>query len=208
MSAGPSSGDASHDYPQDHGVEIDGESMRFLRNAQIFATSVHEVLEQRILHAICESPLSRSQFHLLRLMSLVDGCQVHDVATLLGVSVSAATKTLDKLLNLGFIRRRPTRQDGRGTWFTLSVKGRQLVRQYMTTMSEPYTRVFDALSRSEQTNLADMLERFALGLLGQVDRDSDTCLRCAAFYDELCSVGKLRGRCPVQEILSRRQTVT
>jgi hypothetical protein len=45
----------------------------------------------------------------------------------------------------------------------------------------------------------DLLERFAISLLEHEPPDEGFCLRCAAYVELGCPVGRVRGGCPYQK---------
>ena len=84
-----------------------------LRGAHIFSAVVREVLEVKLLEETSPLPLSLSQFHLLKLMSLNGRHQMSDLAEFLGVTRPAATRNVDKLESLGLVNRSPAEDDRR-----------------------------------------------------------------------------------------------
>jgi len=183
-------------------AEGKGRSLKFLRHTHIFASAIQDLLETRILREVSAPPLTLSQFHLLKLMSLDGHRQVGEVAGFLGVSAPAATKTIDKLERLGLITRKHSTEDRRAILLSPSAKGLRLVDRYMNAMNRRLAPVLKEFSRTEIARLTDLLERFALCLIGQDKNENDMCLRCAAYYDEDCSVAKARGGCPYQQMLN------
>lgn len=184
-------------------VESSRESLQLLRNAHIFASTVRDLLELKILRGVSAPPLSLPQFHLLKLMSLNGYRQIGEVAGFLGVSPPSATKTIDKLERLGLITREPSREDRRAILLAPSAKGRRLVNRYMAAMSERLAPLFGEFNAAEIAALTRLLERFAVCLIkDEKESENGMCLRCAAYYDEACPVGKVRGGCPYQKMLN------
>ncbi|MCK4771993.1 MAG: hypothetical protein KAT18_03675, partial [Candidatus Latescibacteria bacterium] len=58
---------------------------RFLRNSHIFAYAVRDIMERKFLRDTSPLPLTLSQFHLLKLLSINGQHQVSEIAEFLGV---------------------------------------------------------------------------------------------------------------------------
>lgn len=167
-----------------------------LRYSHIFASIVREIVEVKFLQEASPHPLTLLQFHLLRLIGLSGVHQVGEVATCLGVSPPAATKNLDKLERLGLIVRSPSQGDRRATLLSPSSKGRRLVARYEGLKADRLALVLNGFTGDEIDRFSHFLERFSLGLIEQEDTVGGLCLRCAAYCEEDCAVGRVRGGCP------------
>ena len=119
-----------------------------------------------------------------------------DAADVLGVSAPAATKNIDKLERYGLVVRGAPAGDRRATPLGASPEGRALVRHYDELKAERVAPILAQHAPETIGALADLLERFAVALL-QLERSTDACcLRCAAYIDVACPVGRERGGCP------------
>lgn len=172
---------------------------RLLRHSHIFASVMREVLEVKFLREVTPYTLTLSHFHLLKVITINGDHQVGEVATFLGVSPPAATKSIDKLERLGLIVRTPSKGDRRATMLSPSAKGRRLVQKYEELKAERLSPVLAEFKREEQDLLADLLERFSLSVIRREESSGGLCLRCAAYRDVDCAVGLLRGGCPYQK---------
>jgi len=174
---------------------------RLVRHAHIFAATVREVLELKLLRESTSLPLTLSQFHVLRIMALNGQSQVGEVADFLGISAPAATRNIDKLERLGLIERHPSKDDRRATLLTVSARGRALVGGYDQILDRRLSAALADFGTDETDRLSSLLERFFTSLLkGETNgRSRRFCLRCAAYLDGACPVGRLHGGCPYQE---------
>ena len=79
--------------PADHGASVSSKTaqfvqtargerqfLRLLRDSHIFASAIREILDVKLLREVSPSPLTPSQFQLLKLMSLNGQHQVGEVA--------------------------------------------------------------------------------------------------------------------------------
>lgn len=170
-----------------------------MRRSHIFAAAVHEVLEANLLRQIAPSPLTPSQFHLLKLMAIDGHHQIGQVADLLGVSPPAATKNVDKLERLGLIVRTPSKGDRRATLLSVSPKGRRLVRKYEELKTGRLTRAVQPFRTEQVERFSELLEHFAVSLLDLEPCDSSFCLRCAGYIASDCPIGDVCGGCPYEQ---------
>jgi DNA-binding MarR family transcriptional regulator len=182
-----------------------GQHFDLLRYSHIFASAVRDLLEIKILRDVTTDPLTLPQFHLLKLISLNGSHQVGEVAQFLGVSPPAATKNIDKLEGLGLVVRSPSTDDRRATLLASSPKGRRLVRRYEALKEERLEPVLGGFSRQEIGQFTRLLERFSLQLIRQEDSDEGLCLRCSAYYDDVCPVNHLRDGCPYQKVREHKR---
>jgi len=182
-----------------------GEHFQLLRYSHIFASAVHDLLELKVLRKVTDDPLTLPQFHLLKLISLNGTHQVGEVAQFLGVSPPAASKNIDKLEGLGLVARSPSTDDRRATLLASSAKGRKLVKNYDALKEERLEPVLDSFSKKEIGQFTRLLERFSLQLIRQEDSGKGLCLRCSAYYDDVCPVNHLRDGCPYQKVRDNKR---
>lgn len=179
-------------------AEGDKRQFRFLRHSQIFASVVREILETKFLGEVSPDSLTPSQFYLLKVIGLNGAHQVGELAGFLGVSPPAATKSIDKLERLGLIVRHPSKGDRRATLLSPSAKGRRLVKRYEGLRADRLAPVLREFGSEELDSFARLLERFSVSLLDLEQPGRGFCLRCGAYIEEGCPVGRTHGGCPYQ----------
>jgi len=178
--------------------------LRLLRCTHIFASAVREVLELSLLRETSPLPLTLSQSHLLKLMTYNGEHHICELAKILGVSAPAATKNIDKLERLGLVFREPSKGDRRATLVSVSPRGRQLVEKYEEMKTARISPVLESFQSGEVEKLSDLLERFAVSLLEAAGADGGFCLRCDAYIESDCAVGRVRGGCPYRKARGAR----
>lgn len=171
-----------------------------MRQSHIFASVVREILEAELLRSTTTLPLTVTQFHLLRLMSLGGHYHLSDLAAFLGVSAPAATKNVDKLERLGLAMRTPSAGDRRATWLTLSPEGERLVGEFEARKAARLTPVLQAFPAAHLGALTQLLARISVSLVRTETGKgaARVCLRCAAYIDDECPIGEILGGCPYQ----------
>jgi len=88
-------------------------TLEFLSGARVFAKAVRDVFEAAVLRDVAGEKLSFSQLKLLYLVSRTAEVTIGDAATFLGVSNSAASKTVEKLVRRRLLRRSDIQGDRR-----------------------------------------------------------------------------------------------
>ncbi len=200
----PSPGDA----PEDDAKPVTDEQLqRLLRLSHIFSSVVREILEIKLLQDATQLPLTLSQFHILKLMTLNGRHLAGELADFLGISAPAATKNIDKLERLGLIVRTPSKGDRRATVLDASQKGRRLVGKYEDLKATRLQPTLDTLGADEVEHFSELLERFSVSLLQRERTGRGFCLRCAAYIETGCPVGHVRGTSPFDERVGARREV-
>lgn len=173
---------------------------RLLRLSHIFSSVVREILEVKLLEETSTLPLTISQFHILKLMTLNGHHQAGELAEFLGVSPPAATKNIDKLERFGLVVRSPSPDDRRATILSASHKGRRLVEKYEELKATRLYPILEQFDSEEIDQMSELLERFSVSLLKRETTRRGFCLRCAAYIETGCPVGHVRGGCPYDEL--------
>jgi DNA-binding MarR family transcriptional regulator len=181
----------------------DSTLLSFLRYTHIFSQAVQEVLETKFLADAIPQSLTVPQFHLLKLIALNGNYQVGEVAGFLGVSSPAASKNIDKLERMGLVRRMTSPDDRRATLLSANSKGREMVRRYEDLKSQRLAPILQKFPPEELQQFTRHLERFSVLLYSQERTDESFCLRCAAYTDNRCPLGKILGNCTYEKIRSR-----
>jgi DNA-binding MarR family transcriptional regulator len=186
---------------------IDGDSLaRLFRYSHIFASLVHEILEEKMLKEVCPYPLTPSQFYLLKLMTLDGHFHVGQMGGFLGMSAPAATKNIDKLQRHGLVTRSPCAGDRRATCLSVSPRGERIVRTFEKLKARRMRRVLEGFREEEIERLTELLERFTVSLLEKERTGRGFCMRCGAYIENGCPVADVRGGCPYEMVAAMRGT--
>jgi len=175
---------------------------RFLRCGHILGSLLREILEESYLSQMCSHPLTRTQFCLLKLITLNAELQLSQLAKYLGVSPAAITKNADKLEEMGLLTRDPCAEDRRATLLSASDEGLRVVGEYEELKETRIAPVVSSLEESELDELCDLLEALCVDLVRHGHPETDSCMRCAGYYSNDCLVGMAQGGCALQ---SRRE---
>lgn len=133
--------------------------------------------ETRIYNAVgeelrTEHGIATSQFEFLRYVRDHPGCRVADLATNFAAGIGAISKSCDRLVARGWIRRSPNPADGRSSLLSLTAQGEALVADAESTFARHLKQLimpavdpeqFDA-ARVMLAELRSALERDRIGL--------------------------------------------
>jgi len=179
----------------------------FLGSTQVFASSVNDVIEERLLHEVGPPHLTFSQFKLLKLVALTDAQTIGDVAAFLRVSNAAASKGVDKLVRQGLLVREEAQRDRRAIQLSLTASSRRVLAAYNAAKDRKLSSVFRQFSPQDLQRTADLLDRLTAGIVDHTARAEDICLQCGIYYRQKCLVRQLvRRNCFYHRRQNRKDT--
>jgi DNA-binding MarR family transcriptional regulator len=177
----------------------------FLGSTQVFASSVNDVIEARLLREVGPRQLTFSQFKLLKLVALTDAQTIGDVAAFLGVSNAAASKAVDKLVRQGLLVREEAQRDRRAIQLSLTASSRRVLAAYDAAKARKLDSVFRQFSPQDLQRTADLLDRLSAGIVNHTAQAEELCLQCGIYYRKKCLVRELiRRQCFYHRHRSRK----
>jgi DNA-binding MarR family transcriptional regulator len=169
-------------------------SNEFLSSARVFAWSVREVIEKKILRDVAGDKLSFTQLKVLYLVAHTDDHIISDAADFLGVSNAAASKSVDKLVRRRLLRRVEVQEDRRSSQLFLTEAGRRLLEAYESARDNLVAKIFAEFSSKDLKQTAEILDRLA-GVIVNHGADPDAiCLQCEVYVREQCRFGEVGRR--------------
>jgi len=172
----------------------------FVSSAHVFAAAVRDVFESAVLGDVAGNELTFSQLKLLYLATRAGGQTIGDVAAFLKVSYAAASKTVDKLVRRGLLRRAKTPEDRRASRLSATDAGRRLVAAYEAARHKMATRFFGQFSAKELRETSKLLDRLAAAIVSYGGKPGEICLRCEVYYRADCPFGALSRRLCVYKL--------
>lgn len=158
----------------------------FIRNLHLFTHLARHNLEGRFVNEISENSLSFVQMNLMRVLVDNPGQTVGDIAKFMNVSYPAATKTIDKLVRLGYLRRQEDARDRRIAHLYLTDNGNTLVDRYFNLRKDLVSKVINHYGDEESRVLNEQLLKFAQSVVEVLPINSGVCMQCGAFDPEYC----------------------
>lgn len=98
-----------------------------------------------------------TQLNILFRLYHAGGCGVSDIGEHLGVSNAAASQTVDRLVQLGFLERTENPNDRRAKQLRLTLKGQQLIHDSIEVRRHWIEELIQALSPQEREAIAQGL---------------------------------------------------
>jgi DNA-binding MarR family transcriptional regulator len=166
----------------------------FLGSATVFASTVREVIERKLLEEITRADLTLPQFRLLKLVAMTDAQTIGDVARFLGISNAAASKAVDKLVRRKLLRRTEAEADRREIRLALTEASRTLLETYDARRDEKLAGVFRDFDRAALEECAALLDRLSAGIVNTGADPEELCLQCGIYYRQKCIVRQLSKR--------------
>lgn len=127
--------------------------MRFLRASR--------AARARVAREPAFAGITLSQYQLLDAVDRVGIRGNARVAELAEVSGATATQTLARLEQRGLLRRDRAAADGRGVTITLTLRGRELLEEKRSLLSERARALFESLEPSHRERAAGLLDELA-----------------------------------------------
>ncbi len=163
----------------------------FLGSTHVFAASVNDVIEERLLRDVAPPQLTFSQFKLLKLVAHTDAQTIGDVAAFLRVSNAAASKAVDKLVRQGLLLRKEDQGDRRAIKLSLTASSRQVLAAYNAAKDRKLASVFRQYSAEDLQRTAELLDRLTAGIVDHTAKEEEVCLQCGIYYRKKCLVRQL-----------------
>ncbi|GAA2888041.1 hypothetical protein Acy02nite_81820 [Actinoplanes cyaneus] len=107
-----------------------------------------------------DAEITLSQHRALVLLATRGPQRMIDLADLLGVNSSTATRQCDRLQRRGFVQREPDPDDRRAVRVILTDAGRQLVRQVTDARRAEISAILHAMPNQSRTSLLAALRAF------------------------------------------------
>jgi DNA-binding MarR family transcriptional regulator len=129
-----------------------------------------------MMKTIVDTELSLTQFQTLLVLHCAGAAlPIHRVAEQLGLSVAAAGRGVDKLVNLGFVDRREDEHDRRIKRVSLNVSGHKLVADQFAIVHDRNREFVTRLPDALRCQLSQTLGQILLGgYLGPLQPDCST----------------------------------
>jgi DNA-binding MarR family transcriptional regulator len=177
-----------------------------LASASIFSSALDELMAER-LDDVAEGRITFAQLKILTLVSHTDLIGVSDVATFLGVSPAAASKTVARLVENELLERSSAPDDRRVQRLSLTAEGRRLLADFDTTTDRMLDDLFGEIDSSRYHRLASALDRLSVVVAEQSDRSDGVCFRCGIYFRDRCLLRNVPGKRICYQHLGDREGV-
>jgi DNA-binding MarR family transcriptional regulator len=169
----------------------------FIQNLHLFTYLTRHNMEGRFVQFATEKQVSFVQMNLMRVLQQHPGQNVGDVARFMNVSYPAATKTIDKLVRLGFVKRREDSLDRRIAHLHLTPSGKKAVEKYLQHKSEMVRKVLGVYGEEKARQLSAHLFDFSRAVVDVIPIRGGVCMQCGAFDPAHCHAAEPEKSCGV-----------
>ena len=167
--------------------------MDLLGSAHVFASALTNVLERKLIGQLSEGLLTPTQIKVLQLISRTETHCIGDVAVFLDVSDAAASKTVEKLVRGGWVRRIEAKPDRRATDLFLTSSGKKLLKAYDAARLRSISAICRDMRSTEILELSKRLDVLSARIVKHVVRSEDICLQCGIHLRERCVIREESG---------------
>jgi DNA-binding MarR family transcriptional regulator len=135
---------------------------------------------------------------LVALSTFLEERPLDEVASAFGITPSAVVRAIDRLAELGLVRRGPG-ADGRRVSVTVTAKGRRRAEAIQARRERELHEITSVLSRAEQRELTRLHEKLLRPLPDSVEAAGRICRFC-----DVLACGHHEGSCPVTQGLDAK----
>jgi DNA-binding MarR family transcriptional regulator len=165
------------------------------QNISILAHIVADVCEGHTLDEASEGSLTVNQFKILKILAHQSDFAVGEIARLLQISSAAASKNIERMVQLGLVARTPLAGDRRRLHLELLPPARGLLGRYDEISATKLQRLLSNFSGDEKQALLGLLRRVIQFTLAD-ERDAElVCLQCAGNCGSDCVIKVSQGSC-------------
>lgn len=162
-----------------------------LGSASVFASVVATLVNETLSSVSGEHSLTLGQLRFLELVAHGEESGVSDIARSVGISNAAVSRTLDKLVELGLMTRRPGTDDRRTVRLGLTEAGDAVLADYRTRIESALIGTLTGGGTEGLASMTASLDRMTHALLDARIGDPPPCRGCIA-----CSLFR-RADCPL-----------
>jgi len=173
--------------------------------SRILAHLLSDVFEQNYLIEQTKGLLSKTQFRVLKILSVSGQYTVSEIATILHISCAAASKNIDKLVRLKLVNRKITRSDRRVMEVSLTRAGQAIVDKYEKLRMRKQHHALAHFSREEKNKLLELLKIYVHHSLSCEKNIDVICLQCNGGIAQECSFSKNKNRCRFYNRINNNQ---
>ena len=163
--------------------------------SRLLSQILYEVIEVNFFDELESDQLTKSQFTILKILSVSKTSTVSEIADILRISRAAASKNVEKLVQGHLVKRRVINDDRRVAEISLSEKGETLVQAYESLFFKKQHKALEIFSQDERCQLLNLLGKYVTNILHQ-EKDIDVvCMQCKESINNGCNLGKNKSQC-------------
>lgn len=157
----------------------------FLGSLHVFYSAVNELIEEQLREDL-GGELTIAQLKLLKLVASANIESISDAATFCRVSNAAASKSVDRLVRRGLVRRIESSDDRRVTHLSTTEQGTALLERYETAQNHVLDGMFRQFMPSDFIQTTKLLDRLSADLVELEASPQELCFRCGIYFRDSC----------------------
>lgn len=156
------------------------------RDIGLFVAIVREMFFQGLVDELCEERITVGQVRCMCFIWSHEGVTIGDVARGLGISYPAATKTVSRLVEKGFVKRIHNQTDRRNIFVEITPLGIELTAKIKPEKLRRLRSLLDRLAPEDLGHLRKGLEAFLSVSVTDEELFAQICLHCGREHVENC----------------------
>lgn len=121
----------------------------------------------RVISASLKGDITISQIIILNIIKSADQCKMKDIAKALHVSTSAATGSVDRMVRIGLLKRRPSEKDRRVINIEMTQKGMKIIDDIQSRRYKFIIDIFGKFKPEERERFLDTMKKIYSILRGE-----------------------------------------
>jgi DNA-binding MarR family transcriptional regulator len=163
--------------------------------SRILSQLLADVIEQNYLTEYDNGVLNKTQFTILKILSISGTYTVSEIADILLISRAAASKNIDKLVNAKYVTRKTTPKDRRSMEISLIAKGSKFVSEYEKFRLEKQSVALSNFTNKEKEDFLNLIRKYVQNCVKQEVNIDLICLQCNIMIEKGCALSKGEERC-------------
>ena len=174
--------------------------------SRILSQLLCDVIENNYLSDQASGYLSKTQFTILKILSVSGPYTVSEIADILHISRAAASKNIEKLVRSKLVRRKIIQEDRRTMEVSLTDSGASFVSEYEKARLKKQQAALSHFSKDEKLKFLELLREYVKNCVHQEKNIDIICLQCDGIIEENCSLTGKEDRCRSYFRINRKYT--
>jgi len=174
--------------------------------SRILSQLLCDIIEHNYLTEQGSGLLSKTQFAILKILSISGPYTVSEIADILHISRPAASKNVDKLVRSKMVKRKTTEEDRRTMDVSLTDKGNTFVQKYEKIRIDKQHTALSHFSDAEKLKFLQLMREYVKNCVSQEKDINLICLQCNGVIEEGCSLANGDDRCRSFFRINRKYT--
>ena len=163
--------------------------------SRILSQLLSDVIEHNYLTEHANGILTKTQFTILKILSISGTYTGSEIADILHISRAAASKNIDKLVRTKYVKRKITMEDRRTMEISLTERGNSFVSDYEKVRLQKQHAALSNFSKEEKINFLELIREFVKNCVKQEKNIDLICLQCNGVIEESCTLESAEDRC-------------